>query len=63
MNLRDRFTTKEIIARSAKIIAETSSGQTQQQKQSYLINHCGLTMEEYLEALNIASEGELLNSV
>lgn len=35
---------------------------SQQLKQKYLIEEKGLTFEEYLEALNIASNGEVVRS-
>lgn len=51
----------ERINRAAKILSETKSGFSQQEKQAYLL-HAGLTQDEYLEALNVASGGELIQS-
>ena len=51
----------ERVRRAAKILAETNSGFSQQAKQAYLLD-AGLTSDEYLEALNLAGNGELLRT-
>jgi len=52
---------EERTKKAAAILIETKSGMQQVVKMNYLIDHCGLTMNEYLEALNYATGGALVN--
>jgi hypothetical protein len=56
-----KMSSAERVRRAAEILAETKSGMSQQAKQAYLLD-AGLTSTEYLEALNLASGGELLRT-
>jgi tellurite resistance protein len=53
----------ERVNKAAQIINESDGKFEQSQVMTYLIEMVGLTMTEYLEALNIASDGELLRNV
>ena len=60
---------KELVARAVRFLIKTEGKvmpngvmPSQQVKMKYLIEEKGLTMTEYLEALNQASGGELVRS-
>ena len=45
--------------KAVAILLETKSGMTQNVKMGYLIERAGLTMNEYLEAANRATNGQI----
>lgn len=62
---------KELVKKAAKFITDMSGKRvpntnvipTQNAIRQFLMNEKGLTSTEYLEALNIAGNGALLNSI
>lgn len=59
----------ELVAKATRFLVNTEGKAmpngvipTQQMKMEFIIKEKGLTMEEYLEALNNASGGEVLRS-
>jgi len=60
---------KELVEKAANFLIKTEGKAlpngvmpTQQMKMQFIIEEKGLTMTEYLEALNIASNGELVKT-
>lgn len=66
-DLKARVASKSPVERisiAVKIIKDGErKGFAMQAVQGYLLNQCGLTMAEYLDALNQAGDGELLRSL
>lgn len=58
----DAMTSEEKVKRATKIIKDSDGKCEQSAVLHYLTEHCGLTMTEYLEALNRATDGELLKT-
>ena len=58
-----KHTSAERINIGAKILSQSDGKFQQSAMMTYLVDQCGLTTEEYLSALNQATNGELLKSV